>query len=110
MVQLNMKKLIAIFLLILSTSACAQYIITKHPHGFNRYPYGSYWEPNRGWIVPAIVGGVVTYEIINRHPQYQQNTIQYSNITPQGQVCSEWREVIRPDGYIVYRERTCQSQ
>ena len=98
----NMKKLIAIFLLMLSASAFAQH------HGHWRGPHSGHWHHSRGWIVPAIIGGVITYEITKK--QEQQVFIQQQPviIQPPTQVCTEWREIQYSDGKL-YRERTCSQ-
>jgi hypothetical protein len=95
-----MKKVLIAILLLSSTSAFAQY------HGHWRGPHSGYWHPSNGWVVPAIIGGVITYEITkNQNPpviiQQQPVIIQQ----PQ-QTCTEWKEIQYPDGKI-YRERTC---
>jgi hypothetical protein len=95
-----MKKLIAIFLLMLSASAFAQHHghHGHHGHGYGFRPYS--------WIGPTIIGGVIGYEIARQQPiiiQQQPVIIQQSP-----QVCTEWKEIQYPDGKI-YRERTCSQ-
>jgi len=92
-----MKKLIAIFLLMLSASAFAQHHHGHH-HGYGFRPYS--------WIGPTIIGGVIGYEIARQQPiiiQQQPVIIQQSP-----QVCTDWKEIQYPDGKI-YRERTCSQ-
>jgi hypothetical protein len=98
-----MKKLLAVFLLMLSASAFAQ-----HHHGFHRYHHHHQWRPNYGWVIPTIIGGVVTYEIVkNQQPVIVQQPTPVVIQQPQ-QVCTEWKEIQQPDGKI-YRERTCSQ-
>lgn len=95
-----MKKILAILMLTLSVPALAQH----HHHRFHNH--GPRVYSNYGWVIPTIIGGVVTYEIVkNQNPppiivQPQPVIIQ------QQQVCSEWKEIKTADGTI-YRERTC---
>jgi len=97
-----MKKLLAIVLFALSVPAFAQHH-HRHNHHFRHHS----WHPNYGWVIPTIIGGVVTYEIVkNQTPppvvvQQQPVIIQQSH-----QVCTEWKEIQNSDGKI-YRERTC---
>ena len=83
-------------------------------HDFGHH---GYWRPHNGggwgWVAPAVVGGVIVYEA-TRPPVYVapppppvvvQQVPVYTPVT----TCSEWREVVQPDGRIV-RERTCYQQ
>ena len=93
-----MKKAIAIALLTASTSLFAQhghYGYHNHYHGG-----GGGW----GWVAPALIGGAVVYAA-TRPPVVVQQVPVYTPVT----TCSEWREVIQPDGRVV-RERTCYQQ
>jgi len=96
-----MKKLLAILLFALSVPAFAQHH-HRHNHHFRHHS----WHPNYGWVIPTIIGGVITYEIVkNQNPPpvvVQQPVI----IQQPQQVCTEWKEIQQPDGKI-YRERTC---
>ena len=96
-----MKKLLAILLFALSVPAFAQHH-HRHNHHFRHHS----WHPNYGWVIPTIIGGVITYEIVkNQNPPpvvVQQPVI----IQQPQQVCTEWKEIQSPDGKI-YRERTC---
>jgi hypothetical protein len=96
-----MKKLIALVLFTLSTTAMAQH---HHHHRHNGWGYN-------GWIAPVIVSGVIGYEIARRQqPVIVQQPVvvqpaPYYGQTPV-QSCTAWTEVQVPDGRI-YRERTC---
>jgi hypothetical protein len=97
-----MKKLIAIFLLMLSASAFAQHH-GHHGHGYGFRPYS--------WIGPTIIGGVIGYEIARQQPIYIQQQPIYVQQQPviiqqSPQVCTDWKEIQQSDGRI-YRERTC---
>lgn len=78
-----------------------------HPHWQHRH-----WHPQHGWVVPAIVGGVVTYEIMrrNRPVIVEREVVEVPPAPPLGDSvrCTEWREVQTSDGRI-YRERTCRQ-
>ena len=66
------------------------------------------------WVGPALIGGVIGYEI-SRPPVYnppvvvQQQppvVIQQQPVVVQGQNCSPWTQVQNPDGSIT-TTRTC---
>jgi hypothetical protein len=89
-----MKKVIAsIALACISLTAAAQH----HPRG---YPHAVY-KPGMGWVVPMIISGVITYEIVKQ--QQPQVIIQQQQV-----VCTEWKEIQTSDGKI-YRERSCKE-
>jgi len=96
-----MKKLIAIFLLMLSASAFAQHH-GHHGHGYGFRPYS--------WIGPTIIGGFIGYEIARQPPILiqQHTTVKQQPVIIQQpqQICTDWKEIQHPDGRI-YRERTC---
>ena len=91
----------------LSTSAFAG----RGGHGsdYRAHGYGGgHWARGHGgngwmWVVPAIVGGVIVYEV-NRQPPPQTIIIQQS-VEPN---CSPWTEIQNPDGTIT-RTRTCNK-
>ena len=100
-----MKKILLISMLILSTSAFAH-----GPHGYWRpHPSGG-WN----WVAPAVIGGVIGYEIA-RPPVYTPPVIiqqppvvvQQNPVIVQGQNCSPWTQIQNPDGSIT-TTRTCQ--
>ena len=96
-----MKKLIAIFLLMVSASAFAQHHHGRH-HGHGFRPHS--------WIGPTIIGGVIGYEIARQQPIIIQQPMfvqqQPVIIQQSPQVCTDWKEIQYSDGRI-YRERTC---
>ena len=93
-----MKRLLLTLLLITSTTTFA------HGHWVGR-PGGG-WN----WVAPAVVGGVIGYEIarppvvIQQGPQviYQQPTVIYNDSN-----CSPWTQIQNPDGSIT-TTRTCR--
>jgi hypothetical protein len=99
-----MKKifLTLLFLIIASSSYAYPYY-----HGHYEYRGGG-WV----WVVPAIVGGVIGYEIAQpRQPnvviiQQPTNTVTQ---TSQTEKCSPWAEIKNTDGTVT-RTRTCTSQ
>ena len=98
-----MKKILAVFLLMVSASAFAQHHHGHHHGGHGFRPYS--------WIGPTIIGGVIGYEIARQQPiivQQQPVFVQQQPVIVQQspQVCTEWKEIQQPDGKI-YRERTC---
>lgn len=103
-----MKKILALLLLTVSVSAFA--------HG----PHHGYWRRDSGngwnWVAPAIIGGVIGYEIsrppVNAQPPVvvQQPPVVVQTQPPvvvQGQNCSPWTQIQNPDGSIT-TTRTCQ--
>ena len=99
-----MKKILAVFLLVVSSVAMAH-----GPHGYWRHEGGG-WN----WMAPALIGGVIGYEIA-RPPVYtpppvvvQQPPVivQQPPIVVQGQNCSPWTQIQNPDGTIT-TTRTC---
>ena len=98
-----MKKLAAILLLTLSSSAFAQYY-GHHGHGHWRPAPSGGWN----WVVPAVIGGAIVYEA-TRPPvviQQPQPVIIQQNRVINDSNCSPWTEVQNSDGTIT-RTRTC---
>ena len=101
-----MKRILALVLLSVSATAMAH-----GPHGYWRHNGGGSW----GWVAPAIVGGVIGYEL-SRPPVYtapppvvvQQPPVivQQPPVIVQGQNCSPWTQIQNPDGTIT-TTRTC---
>ena len=94
-----MKKLLIVSLLALSSS-----VFAHGPHGHHGYyragPSG--WH----WVAPAIIGGVIGYELA-RPPVVVQPPVVYGPIpTVQTQTCGPWTEIQNTDGTIT-RTRTC---
>ena len=94
-----MKKLLLI-LALLPTLALAQ-----HYHRGFEGPHWRYQGGNWNWMVPAIVSGVVVYEVAK---QQQQVVIQQPVVVQPVQNCSPWLETQNPDGTIT-RTRTCSQ-
>ena len=96
-----MKKIILVVLMTITTAAVAQ-------HGHFRHGYhGGHWQRgysgNWVWMVPAIIGGAIVYEVSRQPPPptviiQQQSTVDTN--------CSPWTETQNPDGTIT-RTRTC---
>jgi hypothetical protein len=75
--------------------------VTRHHH----HPH----YVHRGWIAPAIVGGIIAGAVVH---QTTQPPIVYTETAPVWRlapVCTEWREVRTEDGRII-QERTCTQQ
>jgi hypothetical protein len=96
-----MKKILLVLALVSSTAAMA--------HGYWRHDgHGGF-----NWVAPALVGGVIGYEIA-RPPVpatapviVEQPVIVQQPVITQGQVCSPWTQTQQPDGSIV-TTRTCR--
>ena len=98
-----MKKILVSLLITVSFGACAQHVHWEHR--------GGGW----GWVAPAVVGGVIGYEIA-RPPVYAPAPVivQQPVIVEQPQViqstqqnCSPWTQIQNPDGSIT-STRTCR--
>ena len=100
-----MKKILAILFLTVSASAMAQHHHFGH-HGHWRHGGGNNWV----WVAPALIGGVIGYEISRNQPPVvvQQQPVIIQNPQVVQQNCSPWTEVQNPDGTIT-RTRTCQQ-
>ena len=96
-----MRKLLAIALLGVSASAMAH-----GPHGYWRPAPSGGWH----WVAPALIGGVIGYEIARNQPpvvvQQPPAVVQQPTVTTQPVNCSPWTETQNPDGTIT-RTRTC---
>lgn len=99
-----MKKLLAVLLLTVSASAMAQHHHGHHGHW--RHGGGNSWV----WVAPALIGGVIGYEISRNQPPVvvQQQPVIIQNPQVVQQNCSPWTEIQNPDGTIT-RTRTCQQ-
>lgn len=96
-----MKKLLTILLLTASATAMAH-----GPHGYGHWRH--HHSNNWNWVVPAVVGGVVVYEM-TRPPVVVQPTppvVVQQPVVIQGQNCGPWTQVQNPDGSIT-TTRTC---
>ena len=96
-----MKKIILVVLMTITTAAFAQ-----HGH-FNRHYHGGHWQRgysgNWVWMVPAIIGGAIVYEVSRQQPPQTVIIQQQSTVDTN---CSPWTETQNPDGTIT-RTRTC---
>jgi len=105
-----MKKI----LLVLMLSACA--ISAQAHEGFRHGYRGGYYSAGGNWIAPALIGGVIGYElsrpryyeppVVVQQPVIVQQQPVYT-VTPQPN-CTLWVETQHPDGTIT-RTRTCSQ-
>ena len=80
-----------------------------HRHHMRHHHHHHPHYIHRGWVAPAIVGGVIAGAAIHH---YANPPIVYVETVPAQQtvpVCTEWREVRTEDGRII-QERTCTQQ
>jgi hypothetical protein len=106
-----MKKLLATFILCAGMGSCAVQAHEGFRHG--GYYRGGYYAGGN-WVAPALIGGVIGYElsrpryyeppVVVQQPVIVQQQPVYS-ITPQPN-CTVWTETQHPDGTIT-RTRTC---
>ena len=96
------KVLIASLIGLAAFSAQAQH---HHHHGHWRPHHGGGW----GWVVPAVVGGVIVYEATRPPVVVQQPpvVVQQPPVVVQQQNCSPWTEIRNSDGSVTIT-RTCQ--
>lgn len=96
-----MKKILLTLLMTVTTTAFAQH---GHYHG---HYHGGHWQRGHGgawnWMVPAVVGGVIVYEVTKPQPP---QTVVIQQQPPVDPNCSPWTEIQNPDGTIT-RTRTC---
>jgi hypothetical protein len=74
-------------------------VCNAHGHGHRGYGWG--------WVAPAIIGGVVTYEV-TRPTVVLPPTPTVVTVQPTVPVCGGWVEVRNPDGTIT-QTRTCSQ-
>ena len=109
-----MKRILAVFLVLVSTTVLAQPYQPYHRHH-------GYWQRGGGngwmWVAPTIVGGVIGYELARNQPVVVNppTTVIVNGqpvvVNPQPMIvqqpqCSPWTEVLNPDGTVT-RTRTC---
>ena len=96
-----MKKFL-LLLIFASTTAMAQ-----HHHGYWRHGNGG-WN----WVAPAIIGGVIGYEIAQPRPPVvviqQPPTYVTPPVVVTTDVCSPWTQIVNNDGTVTYT-RTCNQ-
>lgn len=93
------------FLAIIGLTITSQAIAGPHHHHGHHHRH---WHHNHGWVwvAPTIIGGVIGYEIArNQQPVIVQQIPQQTQTVE----CTEWREVMHPDGRVV-KERTCTQR
>ena len=82
------------------------------PYGHRHHMRHHHHHPHhihRGWVAPAIVGGVIAGAAIHHYanpPVVYVETVPAQRAAP---ICTEWREVRTEDGRII-QERTCTQQ
>jgi hypothetical protein len=97
------KLLLTLSLVVCSTAFANPYHHGHHGHGHWRHYPGSGWN----WVVPAIIGGAIVYEVTKPPVVVQQPPVVVQQPTQQTQNCSPWTEIQNSDGSIT-RTRTCQ--
>lgn len=86
-----MKKLLLATLLLVSATANAQW----HPHSYGYRGYGY-----NGWVAPALIGGVIGYEIARPHETVivQQPSVVVQQPCPYPQV-PVYNQILTTDQY-----------
>lgn len=98
------KLLLTLSLVVCSTAFAGPHHYGHHGHGHWRHHPGSGWN----WVVPAIIGGAIVYEVTKPPVVVQQPPVVVQQPTQQQtQNCSPWTEIQNSDGSIT-RTRTCQ--
>lgn len=106
------KLLIAIFIGTIGLSAHAQGFHHGYRGGFHHHHYGGWgWG---GWVAPAVVGGVIGYElarppvVVQQPPVFVQPPMVVGpTVTTQPVNCTAWTQIQNSDGSIT-TQRTCQ--
>ena len=81
-------------------------------HGHRHHMRHHHHHPHhihRGWVAPAIVGGVIAGAALHH---YANPAVVYVETVPAQRpapICTEWREIRTEDGRII-QERTCTQQ
>ena len=109
-----MKKVLAgLIALVIAVPAIAQHRHGHHPHFMHRHGPTVIYRDN--WVGP-LVGGVVLGAIIadaNKPTVVLQQPVIVQQppivLQPANTVCTEWKEIMNPDGTI-YKERTCYQK
>lgn len=96
------KYLIALLLMMFTVPAFAGPY--HHHHRHHGHHHWNHSHPGR-WIAPVIIGGAIGYALAQPAPVVVQ---QQPVIINSSSNCTEWKEVMRPDGVIV-RERYCNN-
>ena len=105
----------SIFASILAMSALFAYSPQAQAHEGFRHYHGGYYAGGGNWVAPALIGGVIGYElsrpryyeqpvVVQQPPVIVQQQPIYS-VTPQPN-CTVWTETQQADGTIT-RTRTC---
>ena len=102
------KVLLAMSLVLLAGSASAHGFYGGYHGGYYRAPYYG----GGGWIAPALIGGVIGYELSRPRPVIVEQppvvVQQQPVIVQQNPNCSPWTETQNSDGTIT-RTRTCNQ-
>ena len=93
-----MKKILTILLLTVGATAMAH---GPHYHGYWRHGGGGNWN----WVAPAVIGGVIGYEIARPNPPVVVQQMPPPAVYQQ-QNCSPWTQIQNPDGTTTMT-RTC---
>lgn len=98
------KLLLSLLLMVFSAPAFAG----PHHHRHHGHHHWNHAHPGK-WIAPVIIGGVVGYALAQ--PSVAQPApviVQQQPVVIQDATnCTEWKEVMQPNGTIV-RERYCR--
>jgi len=107
-----MKKLLTVFILCAGMGSCVTQAHAQWHHHGGYYRGGYYGGSN--WVAPALIGGVIGYElsrpryyeppVVVQQPVIVQQQPVYS-VTPQPN-CTVWTETQHADGTVT-RTRTC---
>ena len=94
--------------LLVSTLLALGLISTAGAHGWHGGYRGGYYGCGSCWVAPAIVGGVIGYELArpNYYVEPAPVVIQQQPVIVQGQSCSPWTQIQNPDGTVT-TTRTC---
>ena len=102
-----MKKL-ALALALLTTTTVASAHGWEHRGPGYGYRGGYYHHGGYNWVAPAIIGGVIGYELAQPRTVYVQPPVVYQQpqVVYQTPYCTPWTETVDQYGNVT-RTRTC---
>lgn len=110
-----MKKILLALVLATSIPAFAQHNGHGHNHGRGQDHGRGHDHGGWGWAGPAIITGIIGYEIARNQqqvyaqpPVYVQSVPVYTHPQVQYQSCTPWTETMNQNGSVT-RTRTCNQ-
>jgi hypothetical protein len=80
-----------------------------HRHHMRHYHHHHPHYVHRGWVAPAVVGGIIAGAAIHHYANPAVVYVETVPVQRPAPICTEWREIRTEDGRII-QERTCTQQ